>query len=82
MLPTKGPHYGTLAASAGLGGSSYRAHSKAALSPLISGSPMLTSKTCREHASKCIETAKTLPPRATRNVFGYGYIMGRHCRSD
>ena len=30
---------------------------------------MLTSKTCREHASKCIETAKTLPPGAQREMF-------------
>ena len=30
---------------------------------------MLISKTCREHASKCIETAKTLPPRAQREMY-------------
>jgi len=30
---------------------------------------MLISKTCREHASKCIETAKTLPPGAQREMF-------------
>jgi hypothetical protein len=30
---------------------------------------MLTSKVCCEHASKCIETAKTLPPGAQREMF-------------
>jgi hypothetical protein len=30
---------------------------------------MLNQKICREHASKCIETAKTLPPGAQREMF-------------
>ena len=30
---------------------------------------MLTSKICREHASKCIETAETLAPGAHREMF-------------
>jgi hypothetical protein len=30
---------------------------------------MLTSKICREHASKCIETAETMPPGAQREMF-------------
>jgi hypothetical protein len=30
---------------------------------------MLNSKICREHAAKCIETAKALPPGAQREMF-------------
>ena len=30
---------------------------------------MLTSKICRDHASKCIETAETLAPGAHREMF-------------
>jgi hypothetical protein len=30
---------------------------------------MLNSKICREHASKCIETAETLAPGAHREMF-------------
>jgi hypothetical protein len=30
---------------------------------------MLTSKICRDHASKCIETAETIPPGAQREMF-------------
>ena len=30
---------------------------------------MLTSKICREQASKCIETAETIPPGAQREMF-------------
>ena len=30
---------------------------------------MLTSKLCREHASKCIQTAEALPPGAQREMF-------------
>ena len=30
---------------------------------------MLTSKLCRDHASKCIETAETLAPGAQREMF-------------
>ena len=30
---------------------------------------MLTSKICREHAYKCIQTAETIPPGAQREMF-------------
>ena len=30
---------------------------------------MLTSKICRDHASKCIETAETIPPGPQREMF-------------
>ena len=30
---------------------------------------MLTSKICRDHAYKCIQTAETIPPGAQREMF-------------
>jgi hypothetical protein len=42
---------------------------EAALSSFGGGRAMLTSKICREHASKCIETAETIPPGAQREMF-------------
>jgi hypothetical protein len=30
---------------------------------------MLTAKTCRDHASKCIQTAETIPSGAQREMF-------------
>jgi len=55
-------------ASAGQGGSC-KTPPEAALSSYCRRRRMLTSKTCREHAAKCIETAETIPPDALREVF-------------
>jgi hypothetical protein len=54
---------------AGQGGPHHQPY-KAALSPFSEGGClMLTSRICREHSAKCIQTANSLPPGPQREMF-------------